>query len=357
MKIDRSNYEAWFLDAQEGTLSDEEGKALRIFLSENPDLEEEFSQFELVKAIPEPFVFSHRDALKKQFPPSGTEINTFNFSLFAIAYIEGDLNAEQNRVFEQLIAANTDFRKEFELYRQTVLLPENVSYKRKARLKKAQPIRRSLYNIAWIAAAAALALVLFLVSRDKFVEPEVFSAVDNTPPAKTSSEEKPAKMEREKISPMTIFNQTKEQPADHNVPVKNMATLVSPELDTAENLSPATADRILIAGTDFATLALPELQAAPDRITPISTPVYLGSVRNASFPLIARKEIEEFRQTIGKAEDISLWDLASAGVNGINKLTGTDMSLMASRDDEGDLAGISFSSRHFSLSTPVGRNK
>ena len=48
-KIGRHNYEAFFLDYLEGTLSDEERIKVQDFLIANPDLKEELDSFELVR--------------------------------------------------------------------------------------------------------------------------------------------------------------------------------------------------------------------------------------------------------------------------------------------------------------------
>jgi len=45
--------------------------------------------------------------------------------------------------------------------------------------------------------------------------------------------------------------------------------------------------------------------------------------------------------------------LANQGIQEINKLTGSDMSLMASQDQEGFVSGFQFKSRLFNVKAPL----
>jgi len=356
MKISRANYEAWFLDAKEGTLSSEEKKELLAFLQENPDLDEEYRSLEQVYALAEQVTFRGKSSLKKNFPPLGSAINRLNFGLFAIAYIEDDLDPVQRKAFEKELAASSSFQQELERYRKTRLIPEDLVYKGKDGLKKKPARTRKFYGLTWYAAAAAVLLALFLITNEPASQPEILSENDKEVPENTRKENK-SLPEKAKINPLIIINQQKEQPADHKVPVKGLADLVEASENEVVTTDDPEQNSFKLNTAHFATNILPEMKPSFDQIKVISTPAFTGSARNASLPLVAKMEIEGIRQSLGKAEDLTLWDLASAGLNGINKLAGTDMSLMASRDDDGDLSGIRFSSRVFSVSTPVGRNK
>ena len=54
-------------------------------------------------------------------------------------------------------------------------------------------------------------------------------------------------------------------------------------------------------------------------------------------------------------KDFSLLKVANAGIKGINKLAGSDISLLASRDDEGDVSGYQLKGKRFSLTRPLAR--
>ncbi len=357
MKIDRSNYEAWFLDESEGNLSPEEQQELHSFLLNNPDLEEEFRMMDPLHAIPENISFRPKQALKKKIPPAGTDINRFNFGLFAIAWLENDLEPAQRKIFEELVARDKAMAAELDLYRKAILVPETVVYTSKHKLKKNTAGNIRLVRLTWLAAAAALILALVLFTNRIGNRPELYSVIEEEQPVQPTKETKPARTEPAAINPLTISIRKKEVPPDHKAPVKLVAAADETEPADTGASPVAIPQNDFLAAADFATMRLPENSVRFDMIQPISTPPITSYTRNAPIQLVARKEFEELKVTLSKAEDMSLWDLAKAGISELNKVAGTDMSLMASRDDEGELSGISFSSRRFNLSAPIGRNK
>ena len=48
MKINRDNYEAYFLDYHEGHLSLEMVRELHLFIEQNPDLKNSITDFEII---------------------------------------------------------------------------------------------------------------------------------------------------------------------------------------------------------------------------------------------------------------------------------------------------------------------
>jgi len=56
-----------------------------------------------------------------------------------------------------------------------------------------------------------------------------------------------------------------------------------------------------------------------------------------------------------RERDFSMWTIANTGLKGINRITGSDISLMASRDEEGEVSGFQLKSRRFSMTRPLGR--
>ena len=66
MKIDRNNYEVYFIDYFEGNLNREEREELFQFLFLNPDLKNEFDEFEKnYSNVPED-EYKYKSELKKQ---------------------------------------------------------------------------------------------------------------------------------------------------------------------------------------------------------------------------------------------------------------------------------------------------
>jgi len=66
-------------------------------------------------------------------------------------------------------------------------------------------------------------------------------------------------------------------------------------------------------------------------------------------------DLQELVEEYSKEKNFSLWNVASAGINGINRLTGSEISLMSYRDDNGEVSGFRLKSKRFSLSRPLGQ--
>lgn len=66
MRINKENYEAWFLDFAEGTLSDSQIEELNEFLSMNPELKAELDAFEIIPLQPDlSVVFENKASLRR----------------------------------------------------------------------------------------------------------------------------------------------------------------------------------------------------------------------------------------------------------------------------------------------------
>ncbi|NNM16054.1 MAG: hypothetical protein HKO56_05300 [Bacteroidia bacterium] len=68
MKINKHNYEAFFIDFFDKNLNEEDTAMLFSFLDENPDLKAEFDAFEMLTLEPETsLTYNNKADLKKQF--------------------------------------------------------------------------------------------------------------------------------------------------------------------------------------------------------------------------------------------------------------------------------------------------
>ena len=80
MKINRSNYEIWFIDSLDGNLSSLEAEELNQFLNENPDLKEEFNELTPVIINQSVHQFKDKESLKKINPI----FQTHNLNFFVL---------------------------------------------------------------------------------------------------------------------------------------------------------------------------------------------------------------------------------------------------------------------------------
>ncbi len=154
MKIDRKNYEAYFLDYLEGNLDEDMVNDFIEFLGENPGLKEELSDLELLTIGSEPILFNKKENLHK------VKLDIENeFNKAAIAKIEGDIYAAENLEFEKYIEKNPGKKRDVVLFGQTKLkADETVTFSKKKKLYR-YPVQRTV--ILWTARVAAVLVLAF----------------------------------------------------------------------------------------------------------------------------------------------------------------------------------------------------
>ncbi len=136
--ITKHNYEQYFLDYFEGNLQESEMQKLFDFLDENPEFKEEFYDFELVY-LPE----NDMDFPDKNKLPAGEEID-----YDIIAFLEGDLDQESAGKIQHKIKHNIVYKSEFQYYKSTKLVAEEMVYEPKDRLKRRASVFLYPYGIA-----------------------------------------------------------------------------------------------------------------------------------------------------------------------------------------------------------------
>ncbi len=160
MKIDRDNYEIYFIDYLDGNLSLDEIDLLLDFMNENPDLKEEIRGLEQIKVENgEERIPSINHLKKSDF--DHPEI----FEETCIRAIENELTQHEKVLFEKHLTTNNIHQKEFELFQATISEPDPfIVYEKKEQLKKRVG---SVVSFFWYAAAAVVLMGLFLLVPDK----------------------------------------------------------------------------------------------------------------------------------------------------------------------------------------------
>lgn len=117
MKINRDNYEAYFLDYHEGQLSPEMVEEVMMFVDQNPELKNVFDEFEAVSLVADgDIVFERKSSLKKNQVFATSQVNELNFEEFLVNETEGLLNPEQLASIEEFISINPQFEKDRRLF-------------------------------------------------------------------------------------------------------------------------------------------------------------------------------------------------------------------------------------------------
>lgn len=138
MKINRNNYEQYFIDHLDGRLDASLLKELEEFLIENPDLKEEFEGFEPINVnIQDEFIYEEKEGLKKIDMLPTSNINNENYNHFFIASVEGDLSLTKQEEVKTFIRLNPQLQTQYNLFKATRVIPDqSIVFANKSNLKK-----------------------------------------------------------------------------------------------------------------------------------------------------------------------------------------------------------------------------
>jgi len=364
MEINRHNYEAFLLDLLEGRLSVEDQQQLNDFFLQNPDCSGEVMETEPWVLEKEEINYPAIEHLKKVLPAHSTVLTEHNFDLFSIARMEGDLTSEQEVAHQSMISLDEIRALQWAEWQKTRLEDEPILFKGKDQLKHKEEHRGRIVWMSLFSAAAAIALLIFIL-RNKPVIPEQEFTQQLTirtekpdgmePRDQTGLEESTAPAEAQKQMEGTGQQVLNTRHPDLNILKKDQSLPVEPETikDTGPHDDllphPLQVSESRLVADSYITETVQD-QIDPLQIQPV--PIHLNSLSVAQ---LSEMDLRELVEEYSEEKNISLWTIANAGINGINKLTGSEISLMASRDDDGDVSGFRLKSKRFSLARPLGQ--
>ncbi len=358
MRINRDNYEAFFLDYLEGTLAPFLHQELLAFLAAHPDLAAELESYEKLTLAPSGEVhFPGRENLKKTEEDHLTD-PAEQFEEFVIAYYENDLPVSLRQRLELYLGSHPEKRKEFEVYGQLYLKPDQtIRFQHKNQLKKG--LARNLHIPAWVPyLAAAASVAVLIVSYFIFLAPGPVDSVQvaqvdtlqinrNVLPQETTPVEKPSPASNEPAKPSREPQRTNQIPVKTNAPVIQIKMSRQPETqvvrpsETLAQLSPVEKVRI------DQEVPLAELREVKTR--KVSAPAEDAmTVREYAVYQFKKSVLNEDEQEI-RPDRFSLWNLAQAGVKGLNDLTGWDMKMKTEYNEEGKVDYLAFQSRALNI--------
>ncbi|WP_343635677.1 hypothetical protein [Fluviicola sp.] len=155
--IHTDNYESFYLDYLEGTLSEEERIAFEEFLAANPELQVD-EELVFLDDTPEKMDPLQKCLLKKE---DLSIVTPENLEYFAIGKVEQVLSANEEKLFDGYLAIHPEAQKVVAAYRETRLQPVAVVYPNKEDLKEKEVTLIPWKMIGGIAAAAAILLLFF----------------------------------------------------------------------------------------------------------------------------------------------------------------------------------------------------
>lgn len=369
MDINRNNYEAFLLDLLEGRLSVAEERELKEFLKAHPEHVVDLPDLDLLNLEKVHLTFPDRDLLKKELPSTETPLSTNNFDLYSIARMEGDLSQQQVDEHRSAIRSDEWLLQEWNRWQMIRLVPEQIRFPGKNSLKRRKPFKARMVIMGVFSAAAALTLLLLLFKMNPADPSEEDSRISSV--VSPSIQDMPVE-NQEVISAVPEQDAVELPEQETSTMLKQEALSAAVEQESSlrieepveEQTSPGdlTEQQILaqrplrIAGQLTSSQDLLGVRDQ-DRIKPLEYTPVSPNLTSYSVGQLAEMDRQTLIRDFAEEHNISLMSVANAGIKGINKLTGSEISLLASRDEEGEVSGFQFKSRRLSIRGPIGREE
>jgi hypothetical protein len=358
MKPDRENYEIWLTDWLEGTLGQEQTEQFLSFLEENPDIKEEAESMSFTRLSSLNDHFTKKEDLIR----TPADITSSQIEYLSVAFLEKDLSAEQLDDLNQNIDLNQENRKLFESVQKIRLVPPYHHFRHKNNLIKLTAGERILrFSAIGLSAAAAIALlILSYIFVPKFfsdagarnaqnispdtnvleqivVEDKVYAVKPEEPVAaehiKILKKEVPATLSDEMNNQLLAIAAADTPSFERSLPVNKISRI--PELSKTDMIL-WTPENILVASNNNFT-----------------EPVY-DEERSRLSRFIARTFREKIlKEKIPADTPLKSYEIAEAGIEGLNKLLGWEMALVITNDEQGELKSVYFSSKLLKFNAPV----
>ena len=349
MKINRNNYEAFFVDYLDGKLDEKLVNDFIEFLQQNPDLKEELSLFESISIGQEEVTFNKKELLLKEKYDAEHEFNEA-----AIASLEGDILASEKIEFEKYLSKHPEKQKEAELFKSTKLrADESVTFSKKQKL-----FRRSIGKTVLLWSLRAAAVIVIALSVYTFIDnsSEKINA-ENQIVSFEKEHEKKSNSEEIKEVPVKI-EQKEVQPKIVEETAKPIIKKEKPKAEPVKSLRENSQGRLV--NDDVAMIRLNE--DIPEEIQGLK-PTVFASLPKAELAkvTITISEIDEPFDDERLLVDI-VKEKTGVGKLTIGKITKAGLSFVSNiskekfnyeTNTEGKVTEVKFDSRIFAFSVPT----
>jgi len=356
MKVNRSNYESYFLDFLEGHLPEELAEELLAFLKLNPDLEEAllYSDKYVVESNKEL-------SLDKNFLLKSLEnfdsITESNFDEFCIAWYENQLSDVSRKAFISYLEANPAKSKDFELFGKVFLKPDlKTRFPRKSGLKKFvfSPAYRLLYLTSVAAAILFIFFYLYPFNKLSIRENSENLVISPKQSNSVSKRQVPVLTTAPAVSVKPILNSKSSFHKYNSLKAIPVIQVAQPDTAAGEIINLAFIDNIKITqlsrGISSENIAI--LQVSQLNYPVVISPSYPGLLD------FAFNRLNKFLDNSSGTEDetdLSFWNIAKLSVSGINKLTGSDIKLNRKIDDQGKITAMAIESGNLGFSRSISK--
>ena len=159
MKINRHNYEEYFILYMDNELSSDDRRMVEAFVVQHPDLKEELELLQQFKLEPDTAVtYAGKEELMKM--NGSSPVTLTNYDEWLVLYIDNELTAGQKIKVEKFLAENPAINAELSLYKRSKLQPETIVFANKESLYRKEEKVRRITPIWWRVAAAVLLVIV-----------------------------------------------------------------------------------------------------------------------------------------------------------------------------------------------------
>ena len=364
MEINRSNYEIWFIDWFDGNLNELQIEQLNRFISENPDLKEEFNELNSLILKPSEISFRQKEQLEK----SVDDLSESQFELLCVAYLERDLTSCQQTELNEITDRYPEKKRSFEIIQKMRLVPGVVRFNHKKKLIKITPAQKvSRLSAILLSAAATVALIVVIffkvpqslqdknrTSQNKVVDSTLLRPSVTT----TVSEEDLQDLK-------TVIKKQKRENLLADVK-KNSSAMTRPDStpsnqnDSRSPFRNSKNQEIQIIQIPVASKICFTQEPIANNLIPVKYAVKIQEYDDGRSKLsrfIAKTFREKIlREKVTKDTPLRAYEIAEAGIAGLNKLLGWEMALDEKKDENGELQSVYFSSKILKFNAPVKKN-
>ncbi|QIA06506.1 anti-sigma factor [Draconibacterium halophilum] len=343
-EINKTNYEAYFIDYLEGNLDEGLIDSFIAFLKENPELKKEMELYEPISVKPEKVAFNNKTELyKSQYDTEETFNNT------AIALLEDDLSEEEKQEFESYLASHPEKGKQAAAFRNTKLTAdESIIFTAKKKLYKKAAGKTILLWTSRAAAVLVLGLLIFnLTNQNNTVE-------ENASQQIVEIEKKPQQTIEE--APVTLPENDAE-----TVLAENIETKTPDPIKEIDSKKPRIENIIEENNTTSAPdelLAMRETLVVPEKLNSITASLNTEEVSTtlATMYIIYPAETYDDEMLLADRvkEKINLRKISKAGLDLIANIS--DDRFEYETNNNGKVVNYTYESRLLAFSIP-GKNE
>jgi len=346
MKINRSNYEIYFLDFIDGNLSVDLVDDFLDFLTANPDLSDELKSLSTLKLPEEKIIFEGKRTLLKNMTDHRPD-----FDYRSVAALEGDLSKEEQEQFVREMQSEPEKQTAFLRMKNMHLRSDTEPlFPDKERLLRNGQKRRLFI---WLGSVAAIILLLLILRA-------VYPDRESTRQLVRSGQRSTSDREREQMkNPLA----EKKYPSDavdvkqaYQVPAKLIPLVVA----QVQQTSPVHPRKEIIPAREEDVIGPIQLRYSPVELksTGSQNPGSAGE-KSGKISGIPNKQTSPEYSTANssksKRNPPPLATLAKACLLSAENISNNKLDVETNA--RGEVAEISFNTRLFGFSIPIKKNK